>query len=285
MAALTIARLTIREAARRKLLLALAILTLIVIGLTGWGFQHLTALTAADGTPIPASELRLATSQVLVLVEFMFSAVLALSAVVVASPSISSEVESGVALAILARPVSRYQVVVGKWLGFAGLIVVYVGATTALELLVVAFTTNYVPPGPVGLGMYLAGEGIVVMSLALVLSTWLSGMTAGVIALVLFFVAWIGGIAGAIGQVFGNAGISNAGTVSQLLLPTDALWRGSVYELEPVLYRDVLGATTERAGNPFFVQSPPSAAFLIWTACWVVLIVALAIWNFRRREV
>ncbi len=285
MAALTIARLTVREASRRRLLLALAVLTVIVIGLTGWGFQHLTTLTMADGTPIPASELRLATSQVLVLVEFMFSGVLALSAVVVASPSISSEVESGVALSILARPVSRYQVVVGKWLGFAALIVVYVGATTALELLVVAFTTNYVPPGPVPLAGYLAAEGIVVMSLALLLSTWLSGMTAGVIALVLFFVAWIGGIAGAIGEVFGNAGITNAGTVSQLLLPTDALWRGSVYELEPVLYRDVLGATTERAGNPFFVQSPPSIAFMIWTVCWVALIVGLAVWNFRRKEV
>ena len=243
MAALTIARLTIREAARRKLLLALALLTLIVIGLTGWGFQHLSTLTTADGTPIPASELRLATSQVLVLVEFMFSAVLALSAVVVASPSISSEVESGVALAILARPVSRYQVVLGKWLGFAALILVYVGATTALELLVVAFTNNYVPPGPVGLGEYIGGEG------------------------------------------FGNAGISNAGTVSQLLLPTDALWRGSVYELEPVVYRAVLGGSTERAGNPFFVQAPPSAAFLVWTACWVVLILSLAVWSFRRREV
>jgi ABC-type transport system involved in multi-copper enzyme maturation permease subunit len=284
-ALMTIAALTIREAARRKLLVALAVLTLIVIGLTGWGFQHLTTLTNPDGTPVAADELRLATSQVLVLVEFMFSAVLALSAVVVASPSISSEVESGVALAILARPVSRYQVVVGKWLGFAALIVVYVGATTCLELLVVGFTTGYVPPGPVALGAYLVAEGIVVMSLALVLSTWLSGMTAGVVALVLFFVAWIGGIAGAIGEVFGNSGITNAGTISQLLLPTDALWRGSVYELEPVLYRDVLGATTERAGNPFFVQSPPSIAFLTWTFCWVVLIVGLAVWNFHRREV
>ncbi len=285
MAALIIARLTIREAARRRLLLALAILTVIVIGLTGWGFQHLATLTQPDGTPVPASELRLATSQVLVLVEFMFSGVLALSAVVVASPSISSEVESGVALAMLARPVSRYQVVVGKWLGFATLIVVYVGAATALELFAVNLTTGYVPPGPVPLALYLMGEGVVVMSLALLLSTMLSGMTAGVIALVLFFLAWIGGIAGAIGEVFGNVAIANAGTVSQLLLPTDGLWRGSVYELEPVLYRDVLGATTERAGNPFFVQSPPSTAFLAWSACWVVLIVAFGVWSFRRREV
>jgi ABC-type transport system involved in multi-copper enzyme maturation permease subunit len=285
MAILTIARLTVREAARRKLLLALAILTLVVIGLTGWGFQHLATLTDSNGTRIPADEVRLATSQVLVLVEFMFSAVLALSAVVTASPSISSEVESGVALAMLARPVSRYQVVLGKWLGFAGLIAVYVGATTALELIVVNATSSYVPPGPVALAAYLIAEGIVVMSLALLLSTWLSGMTAGVIALVLFFVAWIGGIAGAIGEVFGNAAISNAGTISQLVLPTDALWRGSVYELEPVLYRAVLGATTERAGNPFFVQSPPSIAFLLWTLCWVAGVVGLAVWNYRRKEV
>jgi ABC-2 type transport system permease protein len=163
--------------------------------------------------------------------------------------------------------------------------VVYVGATTALELIVVSITSNYVPPGPVALAAYLIAEGIVVMSLALLLSTWLSGMTAGVVALVLFFVAWIGGIAGAIGEVFGNVAISNAGTISQLVLPTDALWRGSVYELEPVLYRDVLGATTERAGNPFFVQSPPSIAFMLWTACWVVGIVGLAVWNYRRKEV
>ena len=285
MAALTIARLTIREASRRKLLLALAILTVIVIGLTGWGFQHLTTLTQPDGTPWPSSELRLATSQVLVLVEFMFSGVLALSAVVVTSPSISSEVESGVALAMLARPVSRYQVVLGKWLGFAALIVLYVGAATALELLTVDLTAGYVPPGPVPLALYLMGEGVVVMSLALLLSTRLSGMTAGVVALVLFFIAWIGGVAGAIGEVFGNAAISNAGTISQLVLPTDGLWRGSVYELEPVLYRAVLGTTPVRAGNPFFVQSPPSVAFLVWSACWVVLIVACAVGSFRRREV
>jgi ABC-type transport system involved in multi-copper enzyme maturation permease subunit len=285
MAALTIARLTIREAARRKLLLALAILTVIVIGLTGWGFQHLTTLTNPDGSQIPSDELRLATSQVLVLVEFMFSGVLALSAVVVASPAISSELESGVALSIFARPVSRYQVVLGKWLGLAALIVIYVVATTTLELVVVDIATGYVPPGPVGLAAYLSGEGVVVMSLALLISTRLSGMTAGVISLVLFFVAWIGGIAGAIGEVFSSTAISNAGTITQLLLPTDALWRGSVYELEPVLYRDVLGATTERAGNPFFVQSPPSLAFLTWSVCWVVLIVSLTVWSLHRREV
>ena len=95
MATLTIASLTIREAARRRLVLALVILTLVVIGFTGWGFQHLTHLTGPGTQPLPAGELRLGTAQVLILVEFMFSGVLALSAVAAASPSISGEVELG----------------------------------------------------------------------------------------------------------------------------------------------------------------------------------------------
>ena len=285
MAALTIARLTIREAARRKLLLALAILTLIVIGLTGWGFQHLSTITNPDGSAIPGSELRLAVSQVLVLVEFMFSGVLALSAVVVASPAISSEIEFGcraVDACAPGQPVSRGAREVAR-------------ARRAHRRLRRGdhnpgahrreCDDRICPPGPVSLALYLSAEGIVIMSLTLLISTRLSGMTAGVISLVLFFLAWIGGIAGAIGEVFGSIGIKNAGTISQLLLPTDALWRGSVYELEPVLYRDVLGATTERAGNPFFVQSPPSAAYLTWAACWVVLIVSLTVWSLHRREI
>jgi len=284
MATLVVARLTIREASRRRLLLALVVLTLVVIALTAWGFQHLTALTGADGRPLPAAETRLGMSQVLILVEFMFSGVLALSAVVVAAPSISGDVESGVSLAMLARPLARYQVVLGKWLGLAALILVYTVASSVLELVLVALITGYSPPGPVGVVAYLVAEGVVIMSLTLLLSTRLSGMTAGVICLVLFFIAWIGGIAGSIGEAFNNAGIQSAGTVSALVLPTDALWRGSVFNLEPAFYRAIFGATRERGGNPFFVQQQPSVAFIVWAAAWVAAVLALAVWSFRHRE-
>jgi ABC-type transport system involved in multi-copper enzyme maturation permease subunit len=267
------------------LLLALVVLTLAVIGLTGWGFSRIAVLTRPDGTPLASAEIQLAASQLLVLVAFMFSGVLALSAVIVAAPSISAEVESGVALALLARPISRYQMVVGKWLAFAVLIAVYAAATTAIEVTVVGLTTGYQPPGPAGLAAYLIAEGIVIMSLTLLLSTRLPGMTAGVIGLVLFFLAWLGGIAGTIGEVFNNAAIHNTGTVSQLLLPTDALWRGAAYELEPPVYRALFGLTRVRAGNPFFVENPPSLLYLTWCAVWVGVVIGGAVLSFRRRDV
>ena len=40
---LTIAALTLREASRRRVLLALAVLTILLLGLSGWGFSRLAA--------------------------------------------------------------------------------------------------------------------------------------------------------------------------------------------------------------------------------------------------
>ena len=125
---LVIARLTVQEAARRRLLLALLVLTLIVVGFSAWGFHKITTVTRSDGTLLPPAQVALITSQLLIVVTFMFSGVLALSAAVVAGPLISSEVESGLLLSMLARPVRRSEVVIGKWLGLAALVAVLVNS-------------------------------------------------------------------------------------------------------------------------------------------------------------
>src|ERR1700682_5912667 len=118
--ALVIARLTIQEASRRRLLLALVCRTLVVFGFSAWGFNKITTVTRGDGTTLPPEQVALITSQLLIGVTFMYSGVLALSAAVVAGPLISSEVESGLLLSMLARPLRRSEVVIGKWLGLAG---------------------------------------------------------------------------------------------------------------------------------------------------------------------
>ena len=46
---LVIARLTVQEASRRRLLLALLILTLIVVGFSAWGFNKITTVTNSNG--------------------------------------------------------------------------------------------------------------------------------------------------------------------------------------------------------------------------------------------
>jgi hypothetical protein len=100
---LVIARLTVQETSRRRLILALIILTLIVVGFSAWGFHKITTVTNSGGNVLPPEQVALITSQLLIVVTFMYSGVLALSAAVVAGPLISSEVESGLLLSILAR--------------------------------------------------------------------------------------------------------------------------------------------------------------------------------------
>ena len=113
---LTFARLTIWEAARRRLLIALVLLTLAIIVATSFGFSRLWTITNG-GVPIGEVEVRLIASQLLVVVTFMFSFVLALSSVMVAAPSISGDVESGLVLSLLARPVRRFDVTLGSGSG------------------------------------------------------------------------------------------------------------------------------------------------------------------------
>jgi ABC-type transport system involved in multi-copper enzyme maturation permease subunit len=283
---LVFARLTVQESSRRRLLLALVILTLLVVGFSAWGFNKITTVTRSDGTPLPPDQVSLITSQLLIVITFMYSGVLALSAAVVAGPLISSEVESGLLLSMLARPVRRSEVVIGKWLGLAVLVTIYAAGSALLELTAVKWATGYEPPQPIELVVYVAAEGLALLSLGLVLSTRLSGITGGVIALVAWLMAWIAGVVGDIGTGLQNSALQNVGTISHLLLPTDGLWRGAVYAMEPdVILTALRAAGTAGRANPFSAVDPPPTAFLAWVVVWFGLMLTLSIWSFRTREI
>jgi ABC-type transport system involved in multi-copper enzyme maturation permease subunit len=284
-AILVIARLTVQEASRRRLLLALVILTLLVVGFSAWGFNKITTVTRSDGTPLPPAAVTAITSQLLIVITFMYSGVLALSAAVVAGPLISSEVESGLLLSMLARPMRRSEVVIGKWLGLATLVAIYAAGSALLEIAAVDWATGYAPPHPLELILFVGAEGLALLSLGLLLSTRLSGITGGVIALVAWLMAWIGGVVGDIGASLQNEAVQNVGTVSHLILPTDGLWRGAIFAMEPDVVLATLraGGTIARA-NPFSAVDPPPVQYLAWVVVWFALMLSLSVWSFRTRE-
>src|SRR4029078_4969512 len=99
---------------------------LLSVALVGWGLDRLVTLAREGGSE--AIEIEIGVSQVLILIAFMFSFVLAMTAAFVGAPAIGGDLESGVAYAILARPLRRAEVIVGRWLGLA---VVTAGAPIA----------------------------------------------------------------------------------------------------------------------------------------------------------
>lgn len=285
MLALTIARLQLQELLRRRLFLVLLLLTLVVIALTTWGFSRIPFLNDDGGRPMSETEIAAIASQLLILVMFMFSFVLAFSAVFAASPAISAEVESGITLAMLARPITRLEYVVGKWLGLVATVLIYAVPAAAAQMLLVRWVVGYSPPHPLEFLLFVIGEAVVILTLSLLLSTRFAGMVGGVTGLILWGLAWIGGIVGGVGLVFGNATLTHVGTASKLLLPTDGLWRGAVWSLEPASLIAVMrSAGQAAAANPFFAADPPPAAYVAWCMVWIIGMLALAVWSFSRKE-
>jgi len=127
---------------------------------------------------------------------------------------------------------------------------------------------------------------LALLSLGLLLSTRLSGITGGVIALVAWLMAWIGGIVGDIGTGLQNEAVQDVGIVSRLILPTDGLWRGAINAMEPdIVLAQLRGAGAFARANPFAALDPPPVAFLLWVAVWFSVILVLSIWSFRTREI
>jgi ABC-type transport system involved in multi-copper enzyme maturation permease subunit len=283
--ALTIARLQLQELLRRRLFLVLLLLTLVVIALTTWGFWRIPSLGDGRGRPMSTTEIAAISSQLLILVMFMFSFVLAFSAVFAASPAISAEVESGITLAMLARPITRLEYVMGKWLGLVATVLIYAVPAAAVQMILVQIAVGYSAPHPLEFLAFVIGEAIVILTLSLVLSTRFAGMVGGVSGLILWGLAWMGGIVGGVGLVFDNATLTHVGTASKLILPTDGLWRGAVWSLEPAsLIAAARAAGAAAAANPFFAADPPPPAYVVWCIIWVIGMLALAVWSFTRKE-
>src|SRR3712207_7806056 len=145
MTALTVAWLTLREAARRRVVWALLVLTVVLLALSGWGFSKLIGLDTELGT-MTSGEARLVASLLLNLIMFGFSLIAAIGTAFLAGPTLAGEVESGQALAMLARPVRRSAVLLGKWLGLVAFGSGYVVLAGLAQLLVVRATVGYWPP-------------------------------------------------------------------------------------------------------------------------------------------
>ncbi len=278
---LIIARLTLREAMRRRLLWALVGLTVLIVGLTYWGFTRI-----ADVSPVTGPTEMLGVSQVLVMLAFMFSFVLAMTAVFAASPSIGPEIESGLLLAILARPIGRAEVLFGRWLGLAVVLVAYAIVAGYLEIAAVGFATGYLPADPAVAPLYLAGQTLVLLTLAIVFSTRIASVAGGAIAVVAYGLAWMAGVLGGVGQAFNSDVLRTAGTIARVILPSDVLWRGAAGALSPtdqVLNGSGVNAAIYRF-SPFSGASP-ELYWLAWCVVWVIAMLWLGIVLLRRREV
>jgi ABC-type transport system involved in multi-copper enzyme maturation permease subunit len=282
MIALTIAGLTLREAARRRVVRALLALTVVLLALSAWGFSKLVGLDSDLGT-MTSGEARVVASVLLNLIMFGISLIAAIGTSFLAGPTLAGEVESGQALALLARPVRRSAVLLGKWLGLVAFGCSYAVLAGGAQILVVGATVGYWPPSPAAGLALLAGQTIVLLSLALLLSSVVSPMASGIVAVGLFGATWVAGVVGGLGAALGNEGVERVGTVSRILLPTDGLWRGAMNAFQDPIALIQMGQGDQ--GFPFLADAPLTAAYLAWAVVWIAVVWGLTALSFQRRDI
>ncbi|HKB28030.1 MAG TPA: ABC transporter permease [Candidatus Limnocylindrales bacterium] len=279
---IAVARLTIAETARKRILWVLILLALAAVALTAWGVTLL--VSAAQDAHASDLQIKLGVSQVLIFIAFQFGFVLAMTAAFLGSPAISADLESGIAQAMLARPLRRSSYLLGRWLGLSIVVVAYAALSGLLAIAAVSFVSGYQPPDPILPVVYLAGQALVLLTFTIVLSTRLPPIAGGAIAVVAWGIAWLAGVLGHIGIAIGTTGLIGVRDLARILLPTDTLWQGVIYGLEPSVVIDAIGQQQLAQGNPFFALEPPGIAYVAWAAAWVVLALVLAIVLLRRRE-
>ena len=221
------------EAVRRRIVLILAALTAISVVLTTVGVERLITIARANGTNDLA--IQVGVSQILILVAFMFSFVLAMTAAFLGAPAIAGDLESGVLAAMLARPIRRADVVVGRWLGLVVIVGAYTAGSGLLEIVAIRVVSGSEPPHPLLAVVFLAAQAIVLLTLALALGTRLAAIASGAICVVAYGLGWMAGVFAGIGVLFDVGPLVSAAEASRWLLPSDGLWRGTIWALEPTI--------------------------------------------------
>lgn len=276
-----IARLTFREAASRKILLAALLLGLIFLIVFGIGYHLILSELEQQMKSMPSIQLNEVRNFLLMAGFYVVNFLTAMMTVLTSVDTLSGEIGSGTIQTIIAKPLRRWQVVTGKWIGFAIMISLYLLLMAGGVTAIVYVRSSYLPPNPVlGLGLIWL-NALLLLSVSILGGTRLSTLANGVLVFGLFGIGFIGGWIEQIGGVLPEAATrqaaSNVGVVTSLLMPSEALWRRAAYELQSPL----IGAM---GFSPFSGSSYPSDLMIGYAVIFTGVCLMLAIQLFNRRD-
>jgi|SRR5579859_1615138 len=281
MAIFTITRLTFLEAARRRI--ALAAFSLGIAFLILYAVAFYLVIHNSSGLPAGNIQADLLRSQIfnflslmgLYAVQFLTIAMAAL----VAADTLAGEISSGTIQSIVTKPVRRAEVVMGKWLGYALLLALYLVLMIGGTILIVRIVAGYTLPN-VALGALLIYvESLVIMSLTVACSSMFSTLATGGIVFGLWGLAFIGGFVEQIGALVHNDSVVNVGIISSLILPTEAVFRRAAFIMTSPVVQS-LGFSS----GPLFVVSVPSSAMVVYAVFYLFVLLGLAVRQFGRRD-
>ncbi len=271
-----IARLTIREAQRRRLLWVALFMGLAFLLVFGLAF-HFIRLDIERQVGVSED---LSFVSVLLLTAGLYAVNLLVNvvAVLVSVTTLSGEIESHTIDAIVTKPIPRWQVVIGKWLGFAVLVLGYLALLVSGLMLIVYLRSGFYMDNIIRGVLMMALAALLVLTVSIAGGTRLSTIANGVMTFMLFGIAFLGGLVEQVGALIRNPAAVNVGIVSSLIMPADSLWKKATAYFQP---SDV---TNPFELGPFAAITEPSTLMVVYAVLYLLVLLAFALWSFSRRE-
>jgi ABC-type transport system involved in multi-copper enzyme maturation permease subunit len=277
-----IARLTFREAIRRRIMLAglvlgVAFVVIFSIG-THFIFGAIANDTVANMPSKMAADIMMAESTNTFMMMGLYAATflsIAMAALLGAD-TLAGEINSGTIQTIATKPIRRADVVLGKWLGFAGLLGLYVILLCGGIVLSTFIQSGHIPQNLlIGLGLIYM-ESILIMTITLMLSAAFPALATGGIVFGLYGLAFIGGWVEQFGALLQNDTAIKVGITTSLIIPSESLWRRAAFEMQTPL--------TGTFGSPFTTTSVPSPLMIGYTLLYLIGTLVIATRIFQSRD-
>jgi len=269
------AGVTFREAARKKLLLmaVLAGVAFIALFSTGLHFQVKDLRSQHVPRLVTQEAERAFIMMGLYAVDIMAVVLTALTSV----DTLSGEINSGTIQAVATKPVSRRQILLGKWLGFVAMLTIYVALMMGGILGMAHWLSGIVPRNLVLGASLIWIECVLILNLTLFFGTAFSTLTNGVLVLGLHGLAFLGGWIEQIGATLHSPRTVTIGILSSVVMPSESLWRRAAFEMQSPL----VGSLNI---SPFSNASVPSKAMIAYAAIYMGLVMVFALRRFGRRD-
>ncbi len=275
-----IASLTLQESLRRKALLGAVLITIAFLALFGYG-SHVAFNSMANNPILSQNTRTIAVGEILLAGLYGVANIGGLLAIFVAVGTIATEIEEGTLHAIVPRPLHRWEVVLGKWVGFAIMVTVYVVVTGLVACLIVYALAGYLSANLVPGLLLIALKALLLLSVAMLFSTFLPALTSGIIAFILYAVANVAGMVEQFGHLIQNDTLVNIGIITSLFIPSDAIWSLAASMLQPPA-AGLLASL--RITGPFSVVSPPSIWMALYAVAYLIATLGGALAVFQHRD-
>jgi Cu-processing system permease protein len=276
-----LARLTFREAIRRRIVLTGLILGLLFLAVYSAGFHMIFREISSQAAREATAFARVAQNEMssfLLLSGLYAVAFLSLAmGALLSADTLAGEISSGTIQTIVTKPLRRSDVVLGKWLGFAGLLALYLAFMSGGTVVSVFVQSGYLPRNLLsGLSLiYL--QSLLVMTFSLACSSAMPALATGGMVFGFYGLAFIGGWIEQIGAVFNNQTAIQVGIVTSLLFPSEAIWRRAAFEMQTTL-----GSALQM--TPFVTLSVPNLLMVAYAMLYVLIALAAAIRVFQARD-